>query len=78
MLSSYPFLPWGLFDPLIRAPGDEAAHQLDQLDDDHHEHYAQPGDVTVGALVAVDDGDLTQTGAAQSGGQSGIAEDGHG
>ena len=51
-------------DALIGLADDSHAHFLNDLDDDDHEEHAEPGDVAVAALVTVDDGDLTETGAA--------------
>ena len=44
-------------DALIGLVGDAGTNNLNDLNDDNHQEYANPGDVTVAALVAVDNGD---------------------
>ena len=67
-----------LADSLIGAARDEHADLLNDLDDDDDKDHAHPDHVGLGTLVAIDDGDLAEAGAADGGGHGAVAEDGDG
>ena len=63
-------------DALVGLALDVSADYLDYLNDHHGQQYADPGDVAVASLVAVDDGYLTKAGAADGCGHCGVTKDG--
>ena len=61
---------------LIALGGPQGAHRLERLHHQHQQHHADDHDIGLGAVVAVGQGDLAQTAAADDAGHGGVAQNG--
>ena len=68
-------VPGASLDALICFTGYICSHYLDYLNYNDRQQDAYPSDIVVASLVAVDDGDLAEAGAAYRGSHGRVAED---